>query len=263
MREFAHSIGPFKGWEESKRRSLMAACLDALNGLEIITIGSAMRVSDFRRLLVEEQGELVDPYFCCFQDVLYGIGLNAYRDFPGMKTDVVYSQQDEFGSMLEKLYLAERDFRREGALLGRLQFSDMRSSPGLQLADLVAYELRHYYHLRQSKPSVAVRYPFKRICDHQRGPNGLGMFLYIPGWKLQFQAKGCWIEAQTIIWSDWERWEGMILEMAPEPVNPRAMIPKVAKDRGENSRQLAQLRRERGRMDAALKAFRGFKPGRG
>jgi hypothetical protein len=155
MREFAHSLGPFKGWTESRRRELMRDCLAAAEGLNIVHIAAAMRVADYRKLDPESQKQFVDPTFCCFQTVMNGVSLNAYLDFPLTKTDVVYSRQDEYAGMLRKLYGHMTQFWRDGQMLGVLAFQNMRASPGLQLADLVAYEFRHYYHLRATRPELS------------------------------------------------------------------------------------------------------------
>jgi hypothetical protein len=188
MWEFAGRREAFSGWTEEHRRGLMAACLAALDSLGIITIGAVMKVSDYRRLDPENQAAFVDPTFCCFQDCLNGIALHGYFDFPGYMTDVIYSRQDQYAPMLRKLYRYAAAHWRDGALLGVLDFQDMRSVPGLQLADLVAYELRHYYHLRNTRPELPVRVPFRGIIDHQQAQQA-GLFRYLPGWFWNFRPR--------------------------------------------------------------------------
>jgi hypothetical protein len=242
MREFAHKVEAFAGWTEDRRRALMTDCLLALDSLGIITMGAVMRVSDYRRLSREAQVGFVDPTFCCFQDCLNGVALHGYLDFPGERTEVIYSRQDEFAPMLRKLFRYATEHWQDGGNLGVLEFQDMRTVPGLQLADLVAYELRHYYHLKHSRPELAIRVPFRRIIDHQQA-QGAGMFRNLPAWFLQFQAAGVWKAAQAVIWGDPATWESLILEMVPEPLEFRSQIPKVA--HGREVRVVDALRQRR------------------
>jgi hypothetical protein len=230
MREFAHKRGPYEGWTEGQRRALLAGALSAIDSLEILAIGSVMQVADFRNLEADLQAELVDPTFCCFQDCINGIGLNRYRDFVGWKTDVIYSRQDEFRSRIRTLYDYMSKNTQDGSLLGVLSFQDMRTVPGLQLADLVAYELRHYYHLKATRPELPVRFPFGRIAEHQRGL-GAGMFKFVTGWMLQFKTKGMWLEAQNVMWDDPDTWSDLILEMVPAPLDFVARIARLKKGR--------------------------------
>ncbi len=220
----------------------MSDCLSALDSLGILTFGAVMRVSDYRRLSSEAQAEFVDPSFCCFQECLNGVALHGYLDFPGERTAVIYSRQDEFAPMLRKLYGYAVERWQDGGNLGVLDFQDMRNVPGLQLADLVAYELRHYYHLKHTRPELPVRVPFKRIIDHQLA-QGAGMFRNLPGWFLQFQAAGVWSKAQTVISDDPVTWESLILDTMPEALDFRSRIPRIA--RGREIRIVDELRRRR------------------
>lgn len=230
MREFAHSRGAYAGWNERQRRALLAGALDAIDGLGIVMIGAVMRVADYRKLDPQSQVELVDPTFCCFQECLHGIALNAYLDFPTCKTDVVYSRQDEFAGRLRKLYEYSTEHVPDGSQLGVLSFQDMRVVPGLQLVDMVAYELRHFYHLRATAPERGLRYPFRRIVEHQRA-QGAALFKYIPGWELEFQAKGVWPAAQNVIWNDPDRWRHLIAQMVPEPLDFAARFARLKRGR--------------------------------
>jgi hypothetical protein len=47
MREFAHSIGPFKEWTEPQRRGLMADCLAAVTASRLVLATACVRVADF------------------------------------------------------------------------------------------------------------------------------------------------------------------------------------------------------------------------
>ena len=228
MREFAHFTGKFKGWTELRRRALLSDCLDCLQGLHIWSFGSAMFGDDFRVLSEESQQGLLDPYVCCFQDCLYASTLSKNLLFPGDAVDVVYSEQDEFSNTFRRVFSVWKE-SNEGRSLGRLAFRRMVDCPGLQLADLMAYELTHYYHLRKNRPELKVRVPFKRICDQQLELHGAA-FKYLPRWKIQLKARPrLWEAVQEALWRDALTWEPLLSQQYPEPTQPKRRISNAAR----------------------------------
>src|SRR2546426_7683198 len=182
-----------------------------------------MYVEVFKKLPPESQSGLIDPYVCCFQDCLYGATLSKNLLFPGESVDVVYSEQDEFARTFRKMFDVWKE-SNEGRPLGRLAFRRMVHCPGLQLADLMAYELTHYYHLRKNKPELKARVPFKRICEHQFQLHGAA-FKYLPRWKMQLKARPrLWEAVQEAIWKDPHTWEPLLMEQYPEPTHPKQRI---------------------------------------
>jgi hypothetical protein len=243
MRESA-TLGRDHGWTKAQTHAFTADLLATLDSLEITVVGSVMSVADFRSLDPEEQAEFVDPTFCCFQDCLQGIALNGYLDFVGCKTDLIYSLQDEFGGRLRQLYEYMVKHDPDGSLvLGVLSFQDMRDVPGLQLADLVAWELRRYYHNKATRSELAWRYPFRRIMEHQLA-QGIGLCRHVTGWALQFQAKGVWAAAQKVIWDDPDTWWNLIMETVPAPLEFVARSVRTRSD-AEVKAALAAVRRAR------------------
>ena len=104
-------------------------------------MSAVMRAADFKSLQPQTQAALGDPYFCCFQECLYGSALAGYLEPDDEKVDIVYSQQDEFRSRFQLIFdgWKQRYSDGDGSNLGTLSFADMRGSPALQLADLLAY----------------------------------------------------------------------------------------------------------------------------
>lgn len=242
MREFAHRVGAFKGWTEGQRRRFMGLCLEALADLEILMAAAVLKTADYRSLTPEQQTEFVDPLFCCFQECLNALDVSGYR-YPHARTAVIYSRQDEYGgNMLRMLrFLKERTGLAQR--LSGLEFQDMRQVPGLQLADLVAYELRHYYYRLETSPGTATRYPLQAICDHQ-AKAGVALFKYIPKWALAIQAAGAWATVQEVLWSLAPDWEHMLAEQIPDCVGLKATLHRqaVTNRRGGLMRELARYR---------------------
>jgi hypothetical protein len=230
MKEFSGSRGPFKGWTEARRRRLMRDCLYTLDGLEIIMMSSVLRDADFRRLKPETQKAYGDPYLTVFQDCLYSSALAGFMGSPGDIVNMTYSQQDEFRGKFRILFGQWQSEKRDGNNLRSLKFEDMRNVPGLQLADLLAYESTHYFHLQDKRPDLPPRVPFQALCDYQISMGGAAMFYYLPYWVLQAKTETeCWGEMQNIFWSDVDAWETLIREMAAKPALSYAAIRRIAR----------------------------------
>lgn len=103
---------------------------------------------------------------------------------------MIFSQQDEFQPIAVKLWNAMRYYSDVRSKIGSLSFCNMRNTPGLQAADLLAYELRHYYHLRKNKPGMPCLWAFRQIVLHQRNIHQSFMLKYLPDWYIEAQAVG-------------------------------------------------------------------------
>jgi hypothetical protein len=248
MKEFTGFRGPYKGWTEAQRRGLMADCLAALDGLTIDMMSAVMKPADFEALPPDQQAAFDDPYLCVFQECLHGIALSGYMDSLLTKVDVIYSQQDEFRTRFRRMFELWRATSEDGPCLGHLAFRDMRECPGLQLADLVAYETTHYYHLKANHPHLRPRYPFLKLCEHQLSLQS-GGFKFIPGWKLALKASGYWAPVQDIIWTDIEAWRGLIRQLFPEEIMPESRLQRLVflRNRTDALERLRarEIRRER------------------
>lgn len=215
MREFAHFRGPFTGWSEDRRRSLLGECVTAINSVNAIAVGAAMSVEDFNTLDHEGQSRMQDPFFCCFQEVVRGVALNAVFEPEDHKAHMVFSQQDEFRSKAMKLWNAivhDSDVRTR---MGSLKFRNMRDVPALQAADLLAYEFRHFYHLLKTKPGTPPRWAFREIVIHQRNTHEAFMLKYLPSWYLQAQAAGTFEETMRQKLRDPNNFILQLSEMTP------------------------------------------------
>lgn len=202
MREFAHRVGVFQGWTEDQRRQLLAGCVAAINSIRAIAVGAAISVTDFRALSGAAQSKLQDPFFCCFQEVVRGAGLTACFEPPSTRVRMVFSKQDQFSSMARKLWDVMGATIDVKECMVSLAFDDMRGVPALQAADLLAYEFRHYYHLRRTRPNSVPRWAFAEIVRHQRTAYNARMLKYLPRWYLEAQAEGVYEELMGTMLGD-------------------------------------------------------------
>jgi len=232
MREFAHRIGVFKGWKEVGRRALMADCLDVLCKTPFLAFATAMSAQDYRLLDRYGKESPVGRLQRCFLETLASINVFVAEFQLLNYVNCVYSRQDDFARILKSVYSRCKDGGISSPTLRSLTFEDMRTTAALQAADLFAYEFRHYLHLRETRPDLSIRYPYRRILEHQRnifpGVDFRGL-KYLPGWFIEFELKGVLREAMHVITSDRDRWGHMSDQLRPYPAE--FMIPRRHKPR--------------------------------
>ena len=212
MWQFAGYRGPFKGWTENKRRQLMAELLEVIARFRLLGIGAVVRIADYTRLPLAQRKAFIGPYMICFYETVYGLGLVAEGGFPGERLSFIYSQQDEFKAQMTRYWNHAKAQTDYGSELGILSFQSMKKVPGLQAADLLAWEIRHFYHLREVRPDLPMRYPLRMLVGHQRRLDHRKL-KYLPGWYVEFQVKGVHAEAMKVIFSDLDQWQSMYADI--------------------------------------------------
>jgi hypothetical protein len=156
----------FEGWTEERRRALMAELMNVIHDAgRIAAVGAVMAVDDFNSLTPEQQTRLRDPFFPLFQEVINGASLEAYFDRSDTTVRMVYSQQDEFAGSARQLFDV---MQGRNARIGELRFADMRTSPGLQAADLLSFEFARYYRNQRTRPDLPMRWPLRQMLRQQR-----------------------------------------------------------------------------------------------
>jgi hypothetical protein len=193
MREFAHFRGAFVGWSEDQRRALLSSLLQTIVDHNLVAVGAAIDVVAFKQLPEEQRIGFVDPFVCCVQEIAWGFALLG-RGFGGCAA--VFSQQDEFAGTTNLIWSHFRASRRDFESLGPIRFDDMRSSPGLQAADLLAYEIRHFYETRAKDPASKPRHPFATIVEDQLS-RGRRLIKFLPAWYLEMQASPTFYESMA------------------------------------------------------------------
>jgi hypothetical protein len=208
----------YEGWTEGRRRPFLSDLIDIIEALELRAIGAVMKVADFRALTPEQRERFIAPYFMVWQELIYGTGIHETETFPGEKLQFVYSRQDDFASKMRWLWNHAQRERHYGASLGDLRFADMRDVPGLQAVDLLAYEFRHHYHLRDARPDLPMRIPLARLITHQQRL-GAHMLKYIPEWLVWAQANGVAESMIRLVNRNPERYAAMKGERQPPGVD--------------------------------------------
>lgn len=159
MREFAHSKGTFKGWEEKQRQDLFGKLLRVINESGAMPVGSILRLDEFRNLLKASREHLPDPYYICMVNCI-GIISAVVAHTGADKPALVFSEQAEFKSNALRLFdQVMRNFQFARRVLPPA-FSDMREVVPLQAADIVAYEMQKEYERLLYRPDNKARYGY-------------------------------------------------------------------------------------------------------
>jgi hypothetical protein len=220
MLEFSGSRGAYKGWTEEQRRALMSDLLMAITGTALRAFGIVMRVADFADLPEHEKTGLVGPYMLCWQELVFVAGIHEIDLFPGERVHFIYSRQDDFKRHMKLMWTFAKDNLPVARKLGVLEFQDMRDVPGLQATDLLAYEIRHLYHLRDTRPDLNPRFPYRVLMAHQQ-TLGAQMFKFLPRWLIQAQIDNVPVTMMEMVLRNLERYGRMYRELQLPLVEPR------------------------------------------
>lgn len=164
MREYAHRRGPFAGWSEEKRRTLMKELLDAIGSLSPTIVGSVISMRAWRALPESDSELFVDPYYCCVQEFVFMADVHG-ATVGDDKVSIILSQNTEFRGRAKSLADLLLNSKTMPGALASISYADMRVQPGLQAADLVAYETV-LAHDQVARGAEKTRYPFQRIREN-------------------------------------------------------------------------------------------------
>jgi len=191
--ELSNRTDVFEGWTAAQQIALSKDLLHVIHTSGfIVAAGAVLSTRDFKRLTKDQQEQLVDPFFPLFQQVVFSSALEALLDAEGERVRMIYSQQDEFSGKAKQLYEVIKKSYWSGRRFGTLKFENMRGVPGLQAADVLAYELCKYYKVRAKNPSKPMRPAFRQMMFQQRF-FGTRSIRYLPYWYLRLQLTPHWV----------------------------------------------------------------------
>lgn len=146
-----------------KRRHLLNRLITAVYRAQAIPIGSVVSIQGYNALDGPWRQGFKDPHFLAFQSLTYQIAVAAgISREPGPAT-MVYAHHPEHSDGLgntRDLWEAVRKYTPIVALfMESYRCGEQAEHPGLQAADLWAYELRHHFEV--IRPAVRKpRWPF-------------------------------------------------------------------------------------------------------
>jgi hypothetical protein len=200
MMDLAARKKQFKGWSEEKRQHLLGQLISAIDDARAIPIGSVVCFRGFNALPPDVSKGFRDPHFLAFQTLTYQIAVAASIAMEPGPATMVFAHHPEHSEGLAstaKLWEAVRKYNpivrlfMESYVCGQPQ-----EYPGLQAADLWAYELRHHFEVIRPagrKPRwpfmqfvrLGLNYQFTHdfISYHdENGLSGLGKMSRVQRW---------------------------------------------------------------------------------
>ncbi len=200
MKDFAGRKKEFAGWPEDRRKELLGQLIATIERAQAIPIGSVVSLDGYRALTPQEKARWKDPHFVAFQTLTFQLAAAAeIRLQPGPVTMVYAHHPEHSGGQgnTQQLWEALRKHNPIVALfMEKYICSPQTDQPGLQAADIWAYELRHHFEVirpvaRQPrwafkqfvKLGLNYRFTHDFITYHdEHGVTGLGQMSRVTRW---------------------------------------------------------------------------------
>jgi hypothetical protein len=150
MMDLAARKKQFKGWSDEKRKQLLSKLISAIDQVGAIPIGSVVCFRGSNALPPDVCKGFKDPHFLAFQTLSYQIAVAASiaRREPGPAT-MVFARHPEHSAGLANTARLWEAVRKHNPMVRLFMESYVcgqpQNYPGLQAADLWAYELRHHF----------------------------------------------------------------------------------------------------------------------
>jgi len=166
MMDLAARRREFASWEENKRRHILGELVSIVRRAGAIPIGSVVSVDAFNILSPEVRRGLRDPYFVAFQSLTYQIAVAAGLHLSPGPATMIYAHHPEHSDgrgNTKQLWDAVREHNHIVAVFMESYLSGEQAEyPGLQAADLWAYELHHHFEVIRPAGQRA-RWPFMQF----------------------------------------------------------------------------------------------------
>jgi hypothetical protein len=166
MKDFAARRGEFAGWEEERRRRLLAELISVIDRAGVIPVGGVVSLRGYAALPSEVRKGFKDPHFLAFQWLTYQIASAASIQLESGPVTMVYAHHpqhsDGLGNTRQLWEMLRKHTPIVALFMESYQCGEQAEYPGLQASDPWAYELRHHFEVIRptgKKP----RWPFMQF----------------------------------------------------------------------------------------------------
>jgi hypothetical protein len=167
MRDFAHFRGEYKNWNEPTRQNFIGQLLELAKMHIRKPIGALLPKDQFDELPQEVKEKwLGDPYIVCLWDTI-GMSVDVAAELYDQDLEIVCDVQPKLQGKGKQVYHACKKYLLNRQRLKGFAFASSKDFPGLQLADLIAYEALQLQRARMvATLSIdKFRWPGEQIID--------------------------------------------------------------------------------------------------
>lgn len=166
--DYAHSVNEYKRWhrDKEKRRILYGDFMGVVVELAGVPLGATISMAHWRRMSGAVRRILVDPYYLALQLCLHRAGEFRSGMYSQEKIRLIFDDNREFKGRIPAIYRMLRENIPGGnQLLESPTFESAASTPQMQVADLVAYEVRQFHHNHLNRPGSEPRWGYVRLVE--------------------------------------------------------------------------------------------------
>jgi hypothetical protein len=147
MTDYVARVGYYKGWSDKKRLAVMKRIVALASETARLGMAATLLPDDYDRLPEEDRELLPDPYGLCLIACLAKTARTLHRQgITDEDVEYVFESGDEgqgtTQSVLEELFA--KPAKRKEFSFHSLRFASKAEFPGLQLADIFAFEAGRY-----------------------------------------------------------------------------------------------------------------------
>lgn len=164
--DYAQSTHEYKRWkgDESKRRELYGAFMEPIIESRGVPLGATVSMAHWRQTSDVVRRSLMDPYYLTLQLCLLRSSDFRSGMFGEQKMRLVFDDNREFKGRIPAIYKLFRESTPEGNQLSEEPaFASATSTAQMQVADLVAYEVRRFHHNHLNRPWERPRWGYEEL----------------------------------------------------------------------------------------------------
>jgi hypothetical protein len=175
MKELIHLSGMYShlGWDITKRDAVLNDFIDVIRRENLVGVGIAVKMAAWRVLIKayrDVRFGTVQEF--CLQRILRRVTDRLQAAQVEDHVALVFDRDPEFAANRVNLFNAIIAHRPQGRLLGSITFANPRLYPGLQCADILAWETR--------------KEMIQRMGGHQSTKRWIAIFTAMPQYHLDY-----------------------------------------------------------------------------
>jgi len=144
------------GWDDRRRKAFMTSLISAIESARLVSMSCSVEMELFNEIVPtgKVRNKLGSAYTLCGQRCMSHAMKTAKSQSVSERIAYWFDAGHKNRYEFQEAYDKEKEDVRDRALLGPLTFADEQRVPGLQAADLLAYELALYQTGKQHRRAL-------------------------------------------------------------------------------------------------------------